>query len=286
MNLSSINLVNSISESLECKVDFDPFTNAVSLWPCLHTMDEDAASLRHGPIKDKVCTTATPCMYGCKTVVSYAKNPLISKLTVEVNKLKTMLEDYAKKKLQIDDRVIKRVNRISDLLKFNEGRTPFINAVSFWPCLCTMGEGEASEAMESHRKLADEMCSEIGIKCLFCKIPVVSYGKNHLICNLSDEFTQLRTMILEEYSQPKNVVNDAVELEIEEPKPVIPEVKNYEALNPPLEHVHRRRKSKMRDDDLQDYQIVHATNYDRDWHLGLLACVGGCFGWNPRPGIE
>lgn len=283
MNSSSINLVNSISESLECSIDLNPLTKAVSLWPCLHTMDEDAAAERHGPIVDQVCTKAMACIYRCKPVVSYAKNLLIRKLTGEVDELKTMLEDYAQKKLKIDDPVIKLVNSISDLLKFEEGKTPFTNAVSLWPCLCTMGE---NEALKRHGKLVDEICSEIGIKCLFCEIPVTSYGKNHLICNLSDEFTQLRTMILDEYSLPKNAVNDAVALEIEEPKSVMPEVKNYEALIPPPEHVHRRKKSKMRDDDLQDYQIVHATNYDRDWHLGLLACVGGCFGWSARPGIE
>jgi hypothetical protein len=284
MNVSSIDLVNSISESLECKIDYDPLTKAVSLWPCLHTMDKNAAAARHGTIVDQKCSEANIICIMCREpVVSYGKNPLIRKLTKEVATLKTTLEEYTQKKLQVSDPLIQLVDSVSGLLKCKESNSPFTKAVSLWPCLCTMDE---DSAVKRHGTLVDQKCSEIGVACLYCQTPVVSYGRNHLICDLAEEIARLKTLIHEEQKQKKEGVKNFVDLDMGVLESEISEIKDSNLAIASPENAYRRKKSQLPDENLYDYQIVHHVNYEREGHFNFMSCVSECFGWTLNRGIE
>lgn len=178
------------------------------------------------------------------------------------------------------------VGSISESLECKMSYEPLDKAVSLWPCLHTMDE---NSAVQMYGTIVDEKCSKVGIACFLCRKTVVSYGKNHLICELSTEVQRLKTMINEECNQKEQSISDSIVMNMDMLETRISKTQNSQAANSAIESAYRRKRSKSREEKLEDYEIVHPNDYERGDHslsCQILNYVGGCFGWTVDVGIE
>ncbi|HEV8051510.1 MAG TPA: hypothetical protein VGP47_03380 [Parachlamydiaceae bacterium] len=94
MTVNALSLIENTSRQLECMVSLEPMDHAVSLWPCLHSINEDSAIERYGEIVDEKCSNVgIACILCPKIVVSYARNHLISSLTNEIQGLQKVINE-------------------------------------------------------------------------------------------------------------------------------------------------------------------------------------------------